>query len=176
MLGVRLRRLRQPKYLIGACVGVAYFWFFFLRPTTRAATGNPVQALTLAFGDGRAELLAAAGLSLFVLMIWLVPGNQPGLAFSEAEVAFLFPAPLTRRQLIHYKLLDGLVGLVADISLKDATAGSRPPPFLMLEFFTETDANLRALAENFMRTLRLGGLSEADLSFSHEVRGPTPRS
>ena len=73
-------------------------------------------------------------------------------------------------------LLDGLVGLVADISLKDATAGSRPPPFLMLEFFTETDANLRALAENFMRTLRLGGLSEADLSFSHEVRGPTPRS
>jgi hypothetical protein len=69
-------------------------------------------------------------------------------------------------------LLDGLVGLVADISLKEATAGSRPPPFLMLEFFTETDPNLRALAEMFMRTLRLGWLSGADLSFSREVQGP----
>lgn len=73
-------------------------------------------------------------------------------------------------------LLDGLLGLVADISLKDATTGSRPSPFLMLEFFTETDANLRALAENFMRTLRLGGLSRADVSFSYEVQGLGTRS
>ncbi|WID99054.1 hypothetical protein QO058_12855 [Bosea vestrisii] len=66
-------------------------------------------------------------------------------------------------------LLDGLVGLVADISLDEATAGKRPPPFLMLEFFPETNANLRALSENFMRTLRLGGLSRADIHFDQQV-------
>jgi hypothetical protein len=66
-------------------------------------------------------------------------------------------------------LLDGLVGLVADISLDEATAGRRPRPFLMLEFFPETNANLRALAENLMRTLRLGGLSRADINFEQQV-------
>ncbi len=66
-------------------------------------------------------------------------------------------------------LLDGLVGLVADISLDEATAGKRPRPFLMLEFFPETNANLRAFSENFMRTLRLGGLSRADINYDQQV-------
>lgn len=66
-------------------------------------------------------------------------------------------------------LLDGLVGLIADISLDEATAGTRPRPFLMLEFFPETDANLRAFSENLMRTLRLGGLSRADINFNRIV-------
>ncbi len=108
-LGVRLRRLKQPKYLLGALAGLAYFWFFFFRHAVRTGPGGPGQALALAFGEGRAEYIAAAVLSLFVLLIWVLPGDHPGLAFTEAEVAFLFPAPLTRRQLIHYKLLDGLV-------------------------------------------------------------------
>src|SRR5476651_711194 len=34
----RLRRLKQPKYLVGAIVGVGYFWFFFFR---RFATSTP---------------------------------------------------------------------------------------------------------------------------------------
>src|SRR6185436_14891711 len=49
----RLRRLRQPKYLFGAAVGAAYFWFFFFRPLgsggptgqfARAAGGLPAGA------------------------------------------------------------------------------------------------------------------------------------
>jgi len=72
-------------------------------------------------------------------------------------------------------LLDGLVGLVADISLNEATAGKRPQPFLMLEFFPETNANLRALSENFMRTLRLGGLSRSDIGFDQQVADPRLR-
>ena len=28
---VRLRRLRQPKYLLGALIGCAYFYFYFYR-------------------------------------------------------------------------------------------------------------------------------------------------
>jgi hypothetical protein len=107
VLGVRLRRLKQPKYLFGLLAGLAYFWFFFLRHAGRTGPGGAGPALSAVFG-GHLELIAAAVLSLFVLLIWVLPQDHPGLAFTEAEVAFLFPAPLTRRQLIQYKLLDGL--------------------------------------------------------------------
>src|SRR5688572_26753308 len=101
----RLRRLRQPKYLAGAIAGAVYLWFFFIRGLGPRSNS---QSLALAFSDGRAEIFAAIILSIFFLLIWVVPGEKPGLSFSEPEVAFLFPAPLSRPQLIHYKLLDGL--------------------------------------------------------------------
>ena len=40
-----------------------------------------------------------------VLLAWIVPHSRSALAFSEAEAAFLFPAPITRRTLINFKLL-----------------------------------------------------------------------
>lgn len=100
-----LRRLRQPKYLLGAAAAAAYFWFFFLRK----GPGSGGGAFAKVFAEGRIEWIAAGVLSLFALLIWATPGDQPGLAFTEAETAFLFPAPLTRAQLIHYKLVDGLL-------------------------------------------------------------------
>lgn len=105
LLRGNLRRLRQPKYLFGALAAAAYFWFFFLR----RGRGSGGEVFARMFGDGRMEFIAAGVLSLFLLLIWVVPSDQPGLAFSEAETTFLFPAPLTRAQLIHYKLVDGLV-------------------------------------------------------------------
>lgn len=103
----RLQRLRQPKYLLGAIAGAAYFWFFFFRRTMGGA--NSAQFWDVLLGEGRAELGLGLILTLFLLLIWVVPNDQPGLAFTEAEVAFLFPAPLARRQLVHYKLIDGLL-------------------------------------------------------------------
>lgn len=102
-----LRRLRQPKYLFGALAGAAYFWFFFFRHTT--GSGGPSRAFTALLAPEHIEMVAAIVLTLFIALIWITPADNPGLAFSEAEVAFLFPAPLARRQLIHYKLLDGLL-------------------------------------------------------------------
>jgi hypothetical protein len=102
----RLFRLRQPKYLLGAIAGAAYIWIFFIRGLGPRSNS---QNLTLAFSDGRAEIFAAIILSIFILLIWVLPSDAPGLSFKESEVAFLFPAPLSRAQLIHYKLLDGLV-------------------------------------------------------------------
>lgn len=102
----RARRLRQPKYLIGAIAGAAYFWFFFFRKTGH---GSPANVLPMLFANGQAELWAAGIFTLFILVTWIAPGDKPGLAFTEAEVAFLFPAPLSRRKLIHYKLINGLL-------------------------------------------------------------------
>ncbi|HWA27601.1 MAG TPA: putative ABC exporter domain-containing protein [Lacunisphaera sp.] len=103
----QLRRLRQPKYLFGAIAGAAYFWFFVFRHT--AGRGGAAKAFDGAAGAGPVEVIGAVVLTCFIVLIWLMPGDDAGLTFSEAEVAFLFPAPFARRQLIHYKLLDGLI-------------------------------------------------------------------
>lgn len=105
----QLRRLRQPKYLFGAMAGAAYFWFFIFRPMSgRPGPGGQGVDLTAA-GSGPFEVIAALVMTFFLVLIWLTHGDEPGLTFSEAEVAFLFPAPLARRELIHYKLVDGLI-------------------------------------------------------------------
>ena len=102
----RLLRLRQPKYLVGAVAGAAYCWFFLFQ---RGGPGSPASVINLLLGEGRMEYFAAGVFTFFLLVTWITPGEKPGLAFTEAEIAFLFPAPLARRQLIHYKLINGLL-------------------------------------------------------------------
>src|SRR5204862_2957904 len=51
-----------------------------------------------------AETVAALGILLLMLGGWLFSGERMALAFSAAEVQFLFPAPLSRRSLIGFKL------------------------------------------------------------------------
>lgn len=105
----RLSRLKQPKYLVGAVVGVAYIYFFFIRNLTRNGmprvgggadtAGAPAEALAIV------PDIVAASLLLLIAFNWIVPRGRAGLTFSEAEIAFLFPAPIRRRTLIHYRLL-----------------------------------------------------------------------
>jgi ABC-2 type transport system permease protein len=112
-LSSRLRRLKQPKYFAGGVVGVGYIYFFFIRNIARNAAPRtesaPTEALAIV-----PEITAAAFL-LLVAMNWIVPRGRAGLTFSEAEIAFLFPAPTARRTLIHYRLLCtlGALGLTA---------------------------------------------------------------
>ena len=51
------------------------------------------------------ESLAALVLLVVMLLMWIIPHERAALMFTEAEVAFLFPAPVGRRTLIHFKLL-----------------------------------------------------------------------
>src|ERR1019366_8959384 len=104
LLQSRLRRLKQPKYLFGAIVGAAYFWFFVFRRmffVPAAATHGAPPALPLMVIAVPIIVVGAKR----VIEAWIAPDDKPGLAFTEAEVAFHFPAPLTRRMLVHYKLL-----------------------------------------------------------------------
>ncbi|MEI6862692.1 MAG: putative ABC exporter domain-containing protein, partial [Verrucomicrobiota bacterium] len=109
MLLSRLRRLRQPKYFFFAIVGAAYFWFFFVRHVGKMPPLPFSRGAGQAFADaggGSPVLMAVGSLALFALasLSWLLPTEKPGLGFTEAEAAFLFPAPLSRRTLIHFKL------------------------------------------------------------------------
>jgi len=111
-LAARLRRLKQPKYLAGAVVGGVYFYFYFFRwmfagrgrQGLAAVAATPVEPQLY-------ELLGALLLFVVVLLAWVLPHQRVALAFTEAEVAFLFPAPITRRGLIQFKLLRSQAGI-----------------------------------------------------------------
>jgi hypothetical protein len=106
----RLKRLRQPKYLLGAIVGGAYLYFFLFRrvfnpPMRGDAHVLPPDLLPIWLS------LAALLLMVIVLLAWLVPSKRAALKFTEAETAFLFPAPLSRRMLIHFQLYRSQLGI-----------------------------------------------------------------
>lgn len=107
-LVTRFKRLQQPKYLIGAIAGGLYFYFYFIRYLFLGHTGGRSSAGNLAISPEHSwlmEPLAALVLFIVVLLAWLIPHERAALTFTEAEVAFLFPAPVSRRTLVHYKLL-----------------------------------------------------------------------
>ena len=111
-LKVRLKRLKKPKYLIGGIVGGLYFYFYFFRfwfGMGRRPAGS------FQFSGDHVELvqaLAACALFVIVLLAWIIPHSRAALVFSEAEVNFLFPAPIHRRTLIHFKLLKSQIAIL----------------------------------------------------------------
>jgi ABC-2 type transport system permease protein len=107
---VRLRRLRNPRYAAGLVVGVAYLYLAFFRRRARVVGAAGAMALLHRFQQPL-ELFAALALLLFVALVWVWPTrSRPALAFTRADVQLLFPAPLTRRQLVRYKILSSQVG------------------------------------------------------------------
>lgn len=119
-LRTRLRRLREPRYLIGAVVGAAYFYFaFFARSRTfrsstarRAARGARAVPPALSAIAAAAPALASLVLLVVTALSWIVPVNSGLLDFSDAETQFLFPAPVSRRQLLLHRILRSQVGLL----------------------------------------------------------------
>jgi ABC-2 type transport system permease protein len=99
----RFRRLRQPKYLVGAIVGLLYFYFVvFARRKRTSSTHAWIPSF-----DTVQMMHVGAAILVFVLFLltWIFPRERAALIFTEAEIAFLFPAPIGRRTLINFKLL-----------------------------------------------------------------------
>ena len=95
----RLRKLRQARYAVGAIAGALYFWFAVFRNAHRVRVWSAATQ-----SDLMMDMLSLAVLSMIILA-WALPGDSGGLDFSEAEIAFLFPAPLSRRDLLLYKII-----------------------------------------------------------------------
>lgn len=94
----RIARLKNPRYAAAMVVGLLYFWWIFVPHGRRAEA--PGISLSPAFAA-----LVPFGLVVLVLSWWVLGGYERALAFTPAEVHFLFPAPLTRASLIRFKLL-----------------------------------------------------------------------
>jgi len=99
----QLRRLRQPKYLIPTIVGLAYFFSLFGRRLLVSSARVHVEEAgpALIFVE---VFLLVAGL-LLIAGAWVFGKDDATLQFSEAEIQWLFPAPVSRRALLHYRLV-----------------------------------------------------------------------
>lgn len=109
----RLRRLREPRYLIGAIVGGLYL-FFAVYGRTRPR--RPPPDVSASPGARRAQRVIASfaaaapslgGLALLVAaaVSWFMPFGSGLLEFTPAETEFLFTAPVARRHLLFYRLM-----------------------------------------------------------------------
>ena len=99
----RLRRLRQPRYLLGAVLACAYFYFYFGK-----ILGGVYSPLGPKATSGAAFSVEVGAAILFVVTLvlsWILPASRAAIAFTEAEIAFLFPAPIRRRTLVIMRLL-----------------------------------------------------------------------
>ena len=157
-LASQIKRLKKPKYLAGFLVGGAYFYFYFFRYLFKA--GRPMRApvpeLPLEFSGGY-ELLAAVVVLVLILFKWVLPNDRAALAFTEAEVTFLFPAPISRRTLIHFKLMKSQAGilfttlLMAFLSNRFGQRGHAAFHILGWWMVLST-LNLHSLGASFVRT------------------------
>jgi putative ABC exporter len=117
---LRLRRLREPRYLAGAAAGGAYLYFSMFG-RLRSARSNAARrrrdgpspapsTMPALFAAGPTltgiALLAGAAVS------WVAPFDSGLLDFSDAEIQFLFPAPVSRRQLLIHRMLRSQLGLL----------------------------------------------------------------
>ena len=98
----RIAQLREPRYVIGLAIGLLYFYWIFARPP-----GGRLDGQAIAGGIDRAalQLILAWALLVFVALNWVFGESRTPLPFTPAETQFLFTAPLTRRQVIAFKLL-----------------------------------------------------------------------
>jgi hypothetical protein len=100
-------RLRQVRYLAGATLAGLYLWSFLFRHRGVSVGSTPAGAVNEIF-----IVVVTFIATLLILIPWALPNEAPGFVFSEAEIQFLFPAPITRRQLLAYKVLQSQIALL----------------------------------------------------------------
>ena len=107
-LATQAKQLRNPRYSIALVFGGVYIWYFlFYQTGMRQGGGIPSP-----FGSLEVELIASVGLLILFMRWWLFGNDRSALAFTQAEIQFLFPAPVARRSLIQFKLLRGQLAIV----------------------------------------------------------------
>jgi ABC-2 type transport system permease protein len=147
----RLRRLREPRYLIGAIFGLIYLYFtVFARLRTfgsgrRGARGGAPWGGPITLTGLGAAGTTAAGLGLLATtaISWIMPFESGLLQFSDAEIQFLFPAPVSRRGLLVYRMLRSQLGLlftavIASIFLPSASGYGRVRTSIAMWIFMVT--------------------------------------
>lgn len=109
----RLARLKQPRYLLGSIAGIAYIGYFAILRSPGLSRGRgEAAAANFMRVAGPVELGAALALLLFAALVWVLPAARSPLRFSPSEIQFLFPAPISRRQLLQFRLLRAQLGLL----------------------------------------------------------------
>ncbi|GAB1342819.1 putative ABC exporter domain-containing protein [Gemmatimonas sp.] len=93
-------RVKSPRYIVAVVLGALYLWWALFR-NTRAGSA-PLDSM---LRSDITAVLASTALLLSSARWWIFGADRSALAFTPSEVQFLFPAPITRRGLVHTKLL-----------------------------------------------------------------------
>ena len=110
------KRLREPRYLIGLVVGIGYLWFVVY--ARYAASGGRPRRPPVSMFSAWPELVSHgptwAGVAILAaaVLAWVLPATGALLIFTQPEEQFLFPAPLTRRQLLVHRMLRSQLGIL----------------------------------------------------------------
>jgi ABC-2 type transport system permease protein len=106
----RFRRLREPRYIVGAVAAGAYLLVNILGSARARHDGQPPDL------PADLESIFPSLVGVFLLGIastaWFLPSSGGVVDFSEAEVQFLFPAPVSRRHLLVHRLMRSQIGLL----------------------------------------------------------------
>lgn len=139
-----VRRLREPKYLLGFIVGGGWiaFWmsrFALGRGNANIEFGLPVGAVESLAGEigTTLQLFVCLVLAVVLSVWWLVPLGRRVLEFGETELHLLLPAPISRRQLFQYGILRSQGGVLVGATLLTVFSGLRDP-LTMLRIFLAT--------------------------------------
>ena len=119
----RLKRLSEPRYLVGLAAGLAYVGLVLVRPgrpSVRAAAAGPWPVEFL----GVAQMAVAAVLLLGTALLWLFRGSEASLSLTEGEAQFLFSAPLSRSAVVHFALVRSQLRVLSGVLI--ALLFSRP--------------------------------------------------
>ncbi len=109
-LRAQLARVKQPRYLVAMALGLLYLgWILRLNTSSSDA---PFADFTT---SGVAPTVVSALLLVMSARWWLAKPDRGALAFTPAEVHLLFPGPLSRRMLVHSKLLRGQFGILLNV-------------------------------------------------------------
>lgn len=95
-------------------VGAAYIYWALIF-NTRVASESGVNPFADLVRSGLIMPLASALILFTTARWWLFKGDRSALAFSHAEVQFLFPAPISRRGLVHAKLVRGQLAILINV-------------------------------------------------------------
>lgn len=147
----QLQRLKQPKYLVGAMVGLGYLYVMVGRRFAFRGASAPPEGASVAI-----QVAMASTAAMTVLAAWAFGANRPSLTFSEGEIQQLLPAPVSRRALLRYKLLRGFVGgsvgvLFATFFMTRAMSGS-VGLFLVGSLLSFAVVYLHVTGASFVRT------------------------
>ena len=150
-MALQVRRLKQPRYIVGALAMLAYLSSLVFSEGVRSVSVADPKLLDIR------QLLSIVGLSLALGAWWLAAPSDNALAFSSAEVYFLFPAPVQRRTLIQARLLSVQAILLAQVLiwtlLLRRGGGELPGVFRALGLWTLfTTVSLHRLGATLART------------------------
>ncbi|NPD23873.1 putative ABC exporter domain-containing protein [Corallococcus exiguus] len=147
----QVQRLKRPRYLLGALVGLAYLYSLVGRSVFVQGTGRAVSPNARLFAEFSLEVSVLGTL----VTAWVLGADRPALTFTQTEVQTFFAAPVRRKALLHYKLLRGLLSamlaaLAATIFVGRFTS-PRPELFFLGAALAMGTLYLHGTAASFVR-------------------------